>query len=183
MIIPTDQFTLDGKSVNLTVLDFWTWGFSDLLDNTLRDTLAEFLVASACGTLDTRQDWRPYDCTSPSGRHIEVKCATYLQSWNDENLSHIQFDIAPKHYWDAEYGYSPTKTRNCDLYVFAVYTALSKNQSILDLDLWDFYVLPTHILDDNIPTQKSISLQSLLRFQPTKTNYADLLSAIEGVQL
>lgn len=182
-LISTTPFSLHSKDISLTVSDFWTWGFSDLLDNTLRGVLAEFLVSSVCGTSDVRINWTPYDCVSPSSRRIEVKSAAYLQSWTDEDFSRISFDIAPKFSWTPENGYSDVKSRNCDLFVFSVYTATSRNQSILNLDLWDFYILATSTLNREIPNQKKISLSSLQRLCPIKTDYAGLLSAIETIEL
>ena len=80
-----------------------------------------------------RIDWAPYDLTGPSGQRIEVKSAAYLQSWDDNYHEHISFDIAPKRAWDPENGYSPCAKRNCDLYVFCLYKALSKDVSPLAL--------------------------------------------------
>ena len=45
-----EEFTLGGKSSGTTVKEFWSWAYSDLLNNTLRGVLAEFLVEkSMCG--------------------------------------------------------------------------------------------------------------------------------------
>lgn len=130
-----------------------------------------------------RVDWLPYDITSPSGRRIEVKSAAYLQSWTKDYYSQILFDIAPKHAWTPDEGFSLELKRNSDLYVFCVYTALTREKSILDLELWDFYVLATSILDKNIPEQKKIALSSLQKFNPIKTDYAGLGNVIETIPL
>lgn len=42
-----EEFTLHGKSAGITVMDFWRWAFSDLIDNTQRGVMAEFLVYSS----------------------------------------------------------------------------------------------------------------------------------------
>ena len=39
-----EEFTLGGENTGITVGEFWGWAYSDLLDNTLRGVLAEFLV-------------------------------------------------------------------------------------------------------------------------------------------
>ena len=115
---------------------------------------------------------------------MEVKSASYIQSWSEDgSRSQIFFDITPKLPWSPECGYGSAKARNCDLYVFAVYTALSRSQNVLDLGLWDFYVLATHVLNREVPEQKKISLSSLLRFSPEKTSYDGLLSAVESIEL
>ena len=42
-----EEFTFHGESVGITISDFWSWGYSELLDNSLRGVLAEFLVYSS----------------------------------------------------------------------------------------------------------------------------------------
>lgn len=131
-----------------------------------------------------RIDWLPFDLTSPTGRRIEVKSAAYIQSWTDgDHISKISFDISPKRAWNPETGYSDTIQRNSDLYVFCVYTALSRTQSILDLSLWDFYVLATSVLNENVPEQKRITLSSLEKLSPIKTHYKELGNTIETIEL
>lgn len=182
-----EKFTSKGIDTEISVLEFWKWAYSDLLDNTYRGVLAEFLVQKSLGVTppasQMRLNWMPYDLSSPSGRRIEVKSAAYLQSWTTDFYSKILFDIAPKHSWNPEQGYSSEAVRPSDLYVFCVYTALSKDQSILDLDLWDFYVLPTSVLDEKLPTQKKISLGSLSKLKPTKCNFFSLGNTIETIPL
>ena len=39
-----EKFTLDGNDTGISVSEFWSWAYSDLLNNTLRGVLAEFLV-------------------------------------------------------------------------------------------------------------------------------------------
>lgn len=183
-----EEFTLRGSSAGITIKDFWNWAYSDLLDNTQRGVMAEFLVYSSLKgkypspQAQTRANWLPFDVTSPSGRHIEVKSAAYLQSWTTDFPSQIQYDIAPKLAWDG-HSYASEAKRNCDIFVFCLYTALTRDKSILDLDCWEFYVLPTSILDHKIPTQKKISLSSLLKLEPVKTDYLRLGMVIETIKL
>lgn len=182
-----EEFTLNGEHVGINVLDYWKWAYSDLLNNTYRGILAEFLVYSSFKndslTSQIRADWLPFDITSPSGRRIEVKSAAYLQSWTKENLSNIIFDIAPKRAWSADGAMASEKKRNSDLYVFCVYTACTREESLLNLDLWDFYVLPTYALDNMSLNQKSIGLKSLLKLNPIKTNYYSLSKIVETINL
>lgn len=185
----SEEFTLHGSETGITVSDFWRWAYSDLLSNTSRGVVAEFLVYSSMYTIlpppdqKMRTDWTPYDLTSPSGRKIEVKSAAYLQSWDQEYYSKILWDIAPKRAWSPSDGYSPEIKRHSELYVFCLYTALTRDQSILDLDLWEFYVLPTRILDERMPVQKKISLSSLLKLAPVKASFSDLKGTIETLEL
>lgn len=179
-----EPFTLHGSNISIILRDFWRWAYSDLFDNTQRGVFAEFLVYSALGIKDvTRANWLPFDLTSPSGLRIEVKSSAYLQAWTSEDaFSQISFDIAKKNAWDGT-AYSSMAMRNSDLYVFCVFTARTRDVSILNLDYWDFYVLPTSILNEKIPEQKTITLSSLLKLDPIKTDFADLPAVIESVRL
>ena len=138
-------------------------------------------------TLETkdvaRADWLPFDLTSPSGLRIEVKSSAYLQAWTPEDVfSQISFDIAKKFAWDGA-TYASMAMRNSDLYVFCVFTARTRDVSILDLDYWDFYVLPTSVLNEKVPEQKTITLSSLLKLEPAKVDFAGLPAAVESVRL
>ena len=170
-----EPFTLHGSDTSIILQDFWRWAYSDLLNNTHRGVLAEFLVHSALGTKDVaRADWLPFDLTSPSGLRIEVKSSAYLQAWTPEYVfSQIIFDISKKLAWDGA-TYASKAMRNNDLYVFCVFTARTRDVSILDLDYWDFYVLPTSVLNEKVPEQKKISLSSLLKLEPIKTDFSGL---------
>ena len=185
-----EEFTLHGKGAGITVLDFWRWAFSDLIDNTQRGVMAEFLVYSSLKPeypppAQVGENWLPVEVTSPSGRRIEVKSAAYIQAWTPENIfAQIRFDIGKKLAWDNATATSATVAkRNCDLYVFCLFTAKTKDVSLLDLDYWDFYVLPTSVLDEKVPDQKGISLSSLLKLEPVKTEYAGLGAVIESIKL
>ena len=42
-----EYFSYDDKPTGKLLADFWAWNSSDLLNNTLRGALAEFIVATA----------------------------------------------------------------------------------------------------------------------------------------
>lgn len=42
-----NKFTFHGEDTGLSVVDFWSWAYSDLLNNTDRGVLAEYIVCSA----------------------------------------------------------------------------------------------------------------------------------------
>lgn len=185
-----EEFTLHDKSTGITVMDFWSWAFSDLIDNTQRGVMAEFLVYSSLKSehlppTQMRENWLPFDVTSPSGRRIEVKSAAYIQAWTPENIfAQIRFDIGKKLAWDSATATSATVAkRNCDLYVFCLFTAMTKDVSLLNLDYWEFYVLPTSMLNEKLPNQKSIAFSALQKLNPVKTDYAGLGAVIESIKL
>lgn len=186
----SEKFTQHGKDTGMTVLDYWAWSCSDLYDNAMRGVMAEFLVASSftkgaapSAASQIRTNWLPYDVTSPTGRRIEVKSAAYIQSWTPEDVySQIKFDIRKKLAWNGT-SYASKPDRNCDLYVFCVFTALTRDISVLNLDYWDFYVLPTSALNEKAPEQKSIALSSLLKLNPVKTDFEGLGEIIAAIKL
>lgn len=85
----------------INVLSFWQWSTSELLGNALRGVLAEFIVASAIEVLDKpREEWDAYDLVTNSGKKIEIKSSSYLQSWGQSKLSKIIFGIQPTTVWE-----------------------------------------------------------------------------------
>ena len=92
-----NKFTFHGEDTGLSV-DFWSWAYSDLLNNTRPGrTFAEYIVYSALLPPIRKCELilAPLDLTSPTGQRIEVKSASYLQSWDEAYHEHIQFSIAP----------------------------------------------------------------------------------------
>lgn len=91
-----EKFTKQDIATDIHLLEFWQWSQSNLLNNTLRGTIAEFIVAKAVNATNTiRVEWDAYDLITPEGLKIEVKSAAYLQSWQQERDSSIQFSIRP----------------------------------------------------------------------------------------
>ncbi len=160
-------FHTDRRQENFNVCDFWHFAFGDLLDNTYRGRLAEFLVAKALG-LDTstpRADWSEYDLLYNDIR-IEVKSAAYLQSWNldNEKYSSIRFSVSSARRYDANRGYVGEKSRHSDFYVFCVYEERNKRgYDILDLSKWSFFLVSTAVIEKNCGERHSIALPALQR--------------------
>jgi len=147
---------LDG----LTLADFWSWAYSDVLSNRNRSIFAEFLVASALGVLDSpRVEWDSVDLRY-RGKGIEVKSAAYLQSWQQDRLSVIRFDIAKKRAWDAETNtYAPRPIRSADCYVFCLYSETDPARvDVLDVAAWQFYVLSTGQINRELGGQKTVGI-------------------------
>lgn len=186
-----ESLLFQGKQTGFTISDFWRWGFSDLLDNVLRGTYCEFVVGAALGVdLSTgRTNWSPWDITFPyawedaAGRHdiirVEVKNSSYLQSWNEGKLSKISFGIAPKEITDPVYGAMGEKKRQSDVYVLCHYKAQDRTTADpLVLDDWDFYVVPTKVLDKVCAGQKSIGLTSLQGLCHIKTDFSGIKDSV-----
>lgn len=157
--------------------DFWSWAHSNLLANTERGILAEYMVACALGIQEKeRVEWDKYDLLSPEGISIEVKSSGYLQTWVQKDLSKLIFGIQPTLGWDSETNqYDTVKKRQADIYVFCVHKHTEQETANpLDLKQWDFYLLPTKVLDKTVGEQKTITLSSLLKIGAIPCAYADI---------
>ncbi len=173
-----------GKSLNFTILDFWQWSSSNLLENTIRGVLAEFIVASALDVkTPVRVEWDDRDVEF-EGFKIEVKSAAYVQAWEQEKLSDIKFSIQPK-YLDTtrlKAGCPNIAQRRADLYVFCVFCETDFDRiEPLDVSQWEFYVLDTATLDREVGSQKSIGLNSLKRLDPTIVEYDRLKPTVQEI--
>lgn len=182
----TEHFSVNGREIPLTMRDFWIWAYSDLTNNIRRSVLAEYIVASSLEIThipseSVRTMWRPYDLLTKDGLKVEVKSAASIQSWDAKHPEFISFRIAPARIPDetGDYKRFSPKQRNSDLYVFCIFTGMSADDSPLNLDLWEFYILPTKVLNEEKPTQKTITLTSLLKLGPVWSDYYGLSEAID----
>ena len=158
----TETFRNGSAELKFNLQDFWCWSTSDLLSNMTRGILAEFLVATALGvpTSGAREPWASYDLQTPDGIKIEVKSCAYLQSWGQRKPSRISFSIPTTRSWDAETNeYGTERARQADAYVFALLRHQDKNTvNPLDVSQWEFFVVPTTVLNQRAPTQRTLSL-------------------------
>ena len=176
-----ETFVFNGEMTGDRLIDFWQWFASDLLDNTTRGVLAEFIVARSLGlAMSTQVKWDPYDLRLADGTRIEVKSAAYIQSWFQNKPSKIRFNIHKTKAWNAAVGrYSRSSLRQSDIYVFAL-LAHQDQATIdpLDLNQWQFYVLPTAVLDERLCDTQSVSLSRLLKCDPVKCQYGNIKEAV-----
>lgn len=178
-----EQFMSDDVSIGFLLSDFWSWNSSDLLNNTLRGALAEFIVAMALGidTSSPREDWSSYDLLYKNCK-LEIKSSAYLQSWNLDTISKIVFGIKPTRAWSPSEGYGNEIVRQSDAYIFCLFACADREKANpLLLNQWEFYVLPTRVLDEKCQNQKTISLQSLVLLEPVKCDYCTLKDAVDSL--
>ncbi|MBV5335842.1 hypothetical protein JZU48_02225 [bacterium] len=130
-----------------------------------------------------RVDWTPWDLTTPSGIKVEVKSAAYIQSWSQTGPSKITFSVARKRGVVGDSGVLDNDPRHhAHVYVFALLA--ETDQTVidpLDLDQWEFYVVPTSVLEQRERSQHSITLPSLRRLAKELT-WAQLADAVEHPQ-
>ncbi len=176
----SEHFHAHGATLDFSLLDYWRWSTSDLVGNTARGVLAEYIVARALKIPigeEIRDEWAPFDLETPDGIKIEVKSAAYVQSWKQSRLSRISFGTPKTGEWDSESGrFLSEPKRRADVYVFALFAQREMPIEPLDLDQWKFYALSTQKLDD----RKSISLSALEKLV-SPVPYHELANAVREV--
>jgi len=173
-----------------TVLDYWRWAFSNLLGNTERGTLAEFIVASALGIeKDEHFDWNMYDLKyhyqAADGKiidvPIEVKCSGYLQQWKQKTYSKIIWDIAKKKGWNPLTNEYAELGRHSKIYCFCLLAETDKSKvDVLDMEQWRFYIAKTSEIDLLFGDRKTISLHQVenkLGLKPV--TYGEIKNAVD----
>ena len=180
----TELFSVDNKKLNFSLLKFWQWTSSNLINNTTRGILAEFIVANALNIVKgVRIEWDTFDLKY-NDLKIELKSSAYIQSWKQDVYTKPIFGIQPTLSWDANTNTFGGEIKwHSDIYIFCMLN--HKNQETIDplnLDQWDFYILPTKKLNDEKKNQKTISLSSLLKLNPLKVKYEDIKKSLDGIK-
>jgi hypothetical protein len=177
-----EYFRCAGQAQGFTLQHFWQWFASDLANNVIRGVLAEYIVAQALGVSDgIRESWAAYDLKTPEGVKIEVKSAAYLQSWYHQEYSKIEFSIGPTKEYNPDTNKLATESkRQADIYVFCLLNHKDKETlDPLDIDQWEFYILPASVLNEKRLLQKKIGLASLLRLEPCKARYDEIAACVK----
>ena len=155
---------------------------SDLVDNALRGALAEYIVACDLGVANgTRPGWNAYDLKTPEGIKVEVKSAAYLQSWQQSAHSKVCFDIRPTYGWDAETNTTvPRGSAKPTCMCSAYWRTRTRRRSIR----WTSpsgNSTTSRVLDEKLPTQKTINLAGLLRLGPVKMEFGGIRNTIKDL--
>lgn len=178
----SEPFTDGEHGLGFDLLGFWQWSVSDVIANTTRGVLAEYLVARSLGidVSGVRDGWAACDLCTPSGVNVEVKSAAYLQSWHQTETSIISFRTPKTRAWDPDTNRLDAEAkRQADAYIFAILAHRQKSTlNPLDVSQWEFYVLPTPILNERTRSQHSITLPTLTRLSGGPVAYGDLAKAV-----
>jgi len=169
--------------LNLTFEAFCTWAYSDLLSNTQRGILAEYIVGSALDALShKRTEWDAYDLLYQGSVTIEVKSSAYVQSWAQKRPSTISFDIAERARWDHTTGtYSDDAARRADIYVFAVFAEMDPQKARpLDPDQWFFLVTSSAQLNEWFRDQQRVNLSVLQAKGLQQHTFEELREAVNA---
>ena len=183
---PKEPFIFDGEPAGFSLLDFWIWSGSDLLNNILRGQIAEYIVAQATGAkvLAIYSRWQSQDIMTSRGIKIEVKSAAFFQSWHQEGPSIIQFDIKKTRPWNNKTNQrAKTPCRSAQVYVFCLLTNKDRDTiNPLDLSQWKFYILPTTVIDSRLRDQRTVGLSRLEKLGAKIVNYDQIDDTILQVQ-
>lgn len=177
-----DEPLLDTQGAPIgSLLDFWQWAYSDLVGNAERGALAEYFVACALGVENTcRISWDRYDLLTKEGIAVEVKTSGCIQTWEQDSLSKPIFGIGATLGWNSQTNqYDTVSKRQADIYVFCHHCHTDQSTvNPLDVSQWNFYLLPTKVLDQNLAGQKSASLTTLKKLGAIACPFNEIHSSI-----
>jgi hypothetical protein len=179
-----NPFTIGEIQSGYKLLDFWSWAFSDVLTNTTRGMLAEFIIAMALGIdlKKPRDGWAKFDLTYRN-HGIEVKSAAYHQKWYQRGLSTISFNVSKRKGWDGNTNKLDTiSKRQADIYVLSLLAEKDRDKvNPLNLDQWQFWVIVTSFFDNRARSQHSITYNSLLKEIGEPIFYGQVKAAIDDL--
>ena len=96
-LLGDECFTYSGEDTELTVREFWSWYFSDLLD--IKTRVAEYLVSKALGMNEAYNTgyWTAQSIKYRE-RRLELRSAAYMKSIADiepsvEHIRHIDIRV------------------------------------------------------------------------------------------
>lgn len=184
---------LTGKEVfknaikEFTVLQFWQFAFSNINSNVLRGDLAEFFIENALRDVEhitIKNPWGDFDVLTEKGTKIEAKCSSFLQDWDQKELSKPLFSglKAKDLYWSsavANFKADSGKDYKSDIYVFVLQNHKDpETLNLLDMNQWEFFVLSRTELRDVSKNASSISLVKLQEKKVESIHFNELKQAI-----
>lgn len=169
-----EPFTQNGEPIGLSVVDFWSFQFSNILHNP--DEIAEFLVAKALGQTEpyNKSSWTLFDILYRDKR-IEVKQTAYYHPFNEPGkLSHVRrFGIQQVKEDDGEC------RRQNDIYIFCLLNGENEESAWpLEISHWEFYIVPTVSINEAFGDQKTVSL-SRIREIANPVVYTELKNTVD----
>jgi len=177
-----EEFNLNGKSVGFNMLDFWQFAFSSIYD--IQGEIAEFVVARALDidVPHNKELWTLYDIDY-RGARIEVKETSYYHPWNEDGKvsqsRKFGITMANSSYENPN---EPNRfERQNDIYVFCVVNGDTRATSNpLVLDNWDFYVVPTLVINEKCKNNKSISLKRIQQLGYSSVKFDEIKKVVDN---
>jgi hypothetical protein len=178
----SEPFTCAGTPLNLTLLDFWKWSESDLLNSLTRARLAEFIVATALGARaeGPRDERSMLELVTPEGIEVRVKSGSFLKSFHQRDLSKVVFipQVRPPYAYATS---GPHALSRPQVYVFALLDHVERSTvDPLDLDQWRFFVPPPSKLETLVTEQQhALSVPTLDELSAGSVPYEGLRAAVQ----
>lgn len=177
-----EKFTYRNKNLGFTLLDYWKTKFGNIYN--MQDYIAEFIVEKALGMDKSHNSdmWTLYDIFY-RGKRVEVKETGYYHPWNENGkISKVRTFGITKANSKHENPDEPNRyERQNDVYVFCLNTGNTKEDSNpMDLRNWEFYIVPTKIIDKECMNNKTISLGKVKQLADM-VDYYDIKKVIDDL--
>lgn len=178
------KFTYNENNAGFSMLDFWKFQFSQIYD--IQGDIAEFIVAKALNKTeaDNKDLWTLYDI-SYRNKRIEVKETSYYHAWqtDDEPKSKARtFGITKANSSYENPDEENRYERQNDIYVFCLNTGYTKSESYpLNLNNWEFYIVPTQVINEKCGNNKTISLSKIKKLGFNATKYDSIKNVIDSI--
>lgn len=179
---PNKLFTDGGKPMGLTALDYWRFQFSNFWD--AQEEVAEFLVAKALG-LDlpyNKNGWTTCDILY-KGKRVEIKASAYFHSWRGDGKVSKQREFGIPETVGQHNEKKEVAERQNDVYVFCLNLGDSfESSDPFEMAHWEFYVVPTSVINQECGHQDKVSLGRLRTITPEwgKVSYSRLKAAVDA---
>ena len=175
-----EKFVSQNKELEFGMLEFWCSKFSNIYN--IQEYIAEFLVEQALGIEKSHNTeyWTLFDILYKDYR-IEIKETGYYHPWNENGkISEMRrFGITKA---NSKYENKDTNNiyeRQNDIYVFCLNVGKTKETSNpLNIDNWEFYIVPTKTINEVCKNNKSIGLNKVQKIA-TKVNYFEIKEYID----
>jgi hypothetical protein len=124
-----------------------------------------------------------YDLLTTEGIAVEVKSCAYLQSWHQTKPSAVQFGVRKSRAWNADTGrFAAESERQADVFVFALLAHQDKaTLDPLDVNQWEFYLLPTRVITARAGASKNLTLKNLQKMGAAPFRFNGLRNALAGL--
>lgn len=179
-----EKFIFRCNELDFDYYDFWKFHFSNIYNE--YGEIAEFIVAKALGINKAQNDeyWTLWDITYRE-RRIEVKATAYYHPWNSVGKVSNQrrFGITKANgSYDEEISGNTEKCRQNDIYVFCLNTGKTEETANpLILDNWEFYIIPTSVINRECNDNKTISLSRIKALGYFANKYNEIKSCIDSI--
>jgi len=177
-----EKFISQNKELDFGMLEFWCSKFSNVYN--IQEYIAEFLVEQALGIEKSHNTeyWTLFDILYKDYR-IEIKETGYYHPWNENGkISEMRrFGITKANSKYENKESSNIYERQNDIYVFCLNVGKTKETSNpLNIDNWEFYIVPTKKINEVCKNYKSIGLNKVKKIA-TKVNYFEIKEYIDNL--